>query len=179
MTEIGKLYGDALYELAEEESLSKALLDEMTALDTAFSAEPDFIKLLCTPSLKKEDRVAIVEESFGGKVEPILLNFLKVLTEKGLMREFSHCTAEYRARYNEAHNIEEVTAITAVPLSDALKQKLSEKLQSVTGKSILLRNRVEADVMGGIRLEMAGRQIDGTVRSRLEGIRASLLEVIA
>ncbi|MCI5800626.1 MAG: ATP synthase F1 subunit delta [Oscillospiraceae bacterium] len=179
MTELGKLYGGALYELAEEQSLTAELLEQTAVLDGVFSDSPDFIKLLCTPSLKKEDRTAIVEESFGGKIEPILLNFLKVLTEKGLMREFPHCVKEYRGRYNEAHNIEEVTAITAVPLSEALCGKLSERLRSVTGKDILLHNRVEPSVMGGIRIEMAGRQIDGTVRSKLEGIRSSLLEIIA
>ncbi|MDD2956473.1 MAG: ATP synthase F1 subunit delta [Oscillospiraceae bacterium] len=179
MTEIGKLYGGTLYELAAEESLTEEILEQTAVLDGVFSENPGFVGLLSTPSLKKEDRLAILDESLGGKIEPYLLNFLKVMTEKGLMREFSHCAKEYRSCYNAAHNIEEITAITAVPLSQALSQKLCDKLQAVTGKTVLLHNRVEPSVMGGIRLEMQGSQIDGTIRGKLDGIRSSLLGIIA
>ena len=81
MTEIGSVYGDALYELAKEEALTETIGEQLRLLQSSFRAEPDFIRLLSAPNLSKAERCQILDDSFRGKVEPYLLNFLKILTE--------------------------------------------------------------------------------------------------
>ena len=87
------------------------------------------------------------------------------------MEEFCH-------RYDAANNIENVTVISAVPLTreqrDALGSKLSQKLQ----RSVRLHTKVDPAVMGGLRVETEGASMDGTVRSKIESIRESLLHTV-
>ena len=174
MTQIGSVYGEAIYQLAREEHISEQLLQQLRALEEAFSGEPDFVKLLSSPNLTKEERLEIVERSFRGKIHDYLLNFMKILTEKGYMRFFGDCVSCFTELYNRDNGILSVTAVTAVPLADAQKQKLTEKLASITGKRIQLCNRGNPAGLGGIRLAYDGKRVDDTVAHRLDSIRALL-----
>ena len=178
MTEVATTYGQAMYDLARDEGKSQAILAELSALDQSLKAAPEFLQLLSAPNIPKEERVQILDDSFRGKIEPYVLNFLKVLTEKGYMRHFSGCCQYYRQQYNKDNGIVPVVAYTAVPLSDELRRKLTAKLSTVTGKTIELDCRIDPETLGGVRLDFDGRQVDGTVRRRLEDIRGLLKNTV-
>ena len=178
MTQAGTVYGEALYDLAHSEGLSETILKELNVLSQSFSAEPDFIRLLGTPTLSKQERCGILDDSFRGKVHPYVLNFLKILTEKGYMRHFSDCCAAYRALYNRDNGILPVTAVTAVALTAGQQQRLSDKLSAITGKTIQLTNRIDPDCLGGIRLDYDGKRLDDTVEHRLNAIRSVLKNTV-
>ena len=171
MTEVGNVYGLSLYQLAKDEALAKTIGEELSVLQEAFQAEPNFIRLLCSPNLTKAERCQILDQSFRGKVHPYVLNFLKILTEKGYMRHFGDCCASYAQQYNEDNGILSVTAVTAVALTDAQRDKLAEKLHKLTGKEIQLRGRIDPTILGGIRLDYDGRRVDDTLAHRLDAIR--------
>ena len=61
MTEVGNVYGQALYSLAKEENLSKRIMQELSVLSEAFREEPAYLRLLCSPNLTKEARCQIVD----------------------------------------------------------------------------------------------------------------------
>ena len=71
-----------------------------------------------------------------------------------------------------------MTAVTAAPLSDELRRKLESKLSAVSGKTIDLTCRVDPGILGGVRLDWDGKQLDGTVRRRLDDIRDILRNTV-
>lgn len=178
MTEVASIYGQAMYDLARDEGQSQAILEQLTALRSSLQDQPDFIRLLCAPNIPKEERVQILDNAFRGKLNPYVLNFLKLLTEKGYMKHFADCCKMYRQQYNKDNGIVPVTAYTAVPLSDELRSKLCAKLSTVTGKTIELDCRIDPETLGGVRLDFDGKQVDGTVRRRLEDIRSILKNTV-
>ena len=178
MTEVGSVYGESLYELAKEESLGALIGGQLAVLQDAFQQEPDFVRLLSSPNLTKAERCQILDDSFRGKVHPYLLNFMKILTEKSYIRYFSDCCDAYTARYNQDNGILNVTAVTAVALSPAQTEKLTQKLSRITGKQIALKNRIESTVLGGMRLDYDGQRLDDTVSHRLDAIRNVLNKTV-
>ena len=178
MTQTGSVYGEALYDLAHSEGLSDSILKELSVLSQSFTAEPDFIRLLGTPAISKQERCNILDDSFRGKVHPYVLNFLKILTEKGYMRHFGDCCAAYRELYNRDNGILPVTAVTAVALSDDQRKRLGDKLATLTGKNIQLENRIDPNCLGGIRLDYDGKRLDDTVEHRLNAIRNVLKNTV-
>lgn len=178
MTQIGVNYGNALYELADSEGLTGEILQQLQVLRGSFLETPDFLRLLATPNLTKEERLAVVEGSFRDKAHPYVVNFLKLLTERGYARYFSDCCKAYEDRYNEENGILPVQAITAVPLTAGQSQKLTEKLQSITGKTVQLQNTVDATCLGGVRLCYDGVQVDGTVKNRLDAMESLLKNTV-
>ena len=178
MTEVGSVYGESLYELAKDEALGKRIGEQLAALQESFRQEPDFVRLLSSPNLTKAERCQILDDSFRGKVEPYVLNFLKILTEKGYMRYFSDCCDAYTALFDQDNGILRVDAVSAVALSSAQTDKLTQKLARITGKEIVLRNRITPAVLGGIRLDYDGQRLDDTVSHRLDAIRDVLNKTV-
>jgi len=178
MTQVGSVYGEALYTLAREEGLSEVILEQLSVLAGSFDQEPDFLRLLGAPNLPKAERCQILDDCFRGKVEPYVLNFLKILTEKGYIRHFSSCVQAFRELYNQDNGILPVTAVTAVAMTGAQTAKLTEKLQSITGKRIELTNKLDPDVLGGMRLDYDGKRVDDTVSHRLDAVRNMLKNTV-
>ncbi len=178
MTEVGNVYGESLYELAKDEGLVKLIGDQLAVLQASCQQEPDFIRLLSSPNLTKTERCQILDDSFRTMVHPYLLNFLKILTEKGYMRYFSDCCDAYTSHYDQDHGIVRVTAVTAVEMTAEQTEKLTQKLSRTTGKEIVLRNRIDPRVLGGIRLDYDGQRLDDTVSHRLDAIRDLLCKTV-
>ena len=178
MTEVAKTYGDALYDLSVETGNSQTVLEETAVLAQVFKENPDYIKLLRSPNIRKDERLSVLEEAFRGRCHDHILNFMKILTENGTIGEFPGCADEFRRRYNKDHNIEEVAAVTAVPLSAELSEKLKNRLETLTSKTVLLTNRVDPSIIGGVRLEMDGLQLEGSVQHQLDAPRRQLKDTM-
>ncbi len=174
MTEIAKMYGGSLYDLAAEEGLETRILGELDEAAAILKGDPEYLHLLSIPSIPKKERCALLDEAFRGQIHPYLLNFLKILCEKGTLRELPGCARAYRVRYNAAHGILEATAISAVALTKEQTARLQEKLEAVTGKQIDLKTKVDPAVLGGIRLDIEGTELDGTVQNRLASLRNNI-----
>ena len=177
MTETAKMYGGSLYDLAAEEGLETRILGELDEVQQLLKQNPDYLRLLSTPSIPKKERCGLLDEALRGQVHLYVLNFLKILCEKGTLRELSGCARAYRIRYNQAHGILEATAISAVPLTEQQRAALHAKLESLNGKTIDLKTKVDAKVLGGIRLDIEGTELDGTVQNRLASLRRDIAAV--
>ena len=178
MTGVGSAYGEALYSLAQDEGLSDIILDQLKVLNESFQQEPGFLRLLSSPNLTKQERCAIVDDSFKGKVHEYVLNLLKILTERSYTGHFGQCCAAYRDLYNQDNGILPVTAVTAVALNKDQSARLTEKMTRLTGKRIELTNRVDPSVLGGMRLDYDGKRVDDTVSHRLDTVRDLLQNTI-
>ena len=178
MTEIANTYGQALYDLAKDEGLTGEIRNQLTALDEGFKAEPAFVQLLCMPSIPKQERCQVLDDSLRENVHPYVLNFLKILTEKGYMRHFSGCCQLFKQQYNQDNGILPVTAVTAVAMTQAQVDRLTEKLRSITGKRIELTNKLDPEVLGGMRLDYDGKRMDDTVSHRLDAVRNMLKNTV-
>lgn len=174
MTQVGINYAGGLYALALEEGLTARLLQELDALEQAFAQEPDFLRLLAAPNIDKQERCQTVDDLLRGKVHPYMLNFLKLLTEKGYARYFGDCCQAYRQQYDRDNGILRVSAVTAVPLTQAQSCKMTEKLSHITGKTVVLTNIVEPACLGGVKLRYDGVQVDDTIRNRLVSVESML-----
>ncbi len=178
MTETAKMYGGSLYGLAAEEGLENEILPQIEAAAGLLEENPDYLHLLSLPNLPKKERCGLIDEAFGGQMHPYVVNFLKILCENGTLRELKGCAKEYRIRYNEAHGIVEATAVSAVPLAGAARAQLEQKLSEMTGKAVHVANRVDPAVLGGIRLDLAGERLDGTVQARLDALRRDIAATV-
>lgn len=178
MTQTARVYGGSLYDLAAEEHREDVILEQMQQIRQIFGEHPDYLHLLKEPSISLQERKELMETAFGSKTERYLVNFIKMLCERSLLGEFSGCCEEFTRRYNKEHGIVEAVVTSAVAPGDAQLQALKQKLEQVTGKRISLISKLDPGVVAGLRVEIEGRQIDGTVAGRLSGLSKKLREII-
>lgn len=177
MTGTGAVYGKSLFDLAQEEGKLQEYMQELRVLRDLTSAEPQFIALLESRAVSLEERLQVIDTCFRGRIQTYLLSFLKILCQNGAIRQLPDCIRQFELLYNEHCGIVEAHCQSAVALSPALRDKLTKKLETVTGKNVSLRCSVDKSVLGGIRLELMGREMDGTVRRRLDEIAKKLAEL--
>ena len=174
MTKVEQVYGGSLYDLAKEEGLTEQIGAELQQVIAIFDGAPDYWRFLQTLSIAKDERCKALDEALKGRIQPYLLNFLKILCENGTMGSLKGCAQEYRRRFNVDHNIVEVRAITAVAMKPQQCDALKAKLQTMLGKTVELTCKVDPACMGGVLLELPGKQMDGTIKHRLEALGAAL-----
>ena len=163
-----------MYELALSEGLSGEILEEMKVIRRLFQENPDYVHLLSEPSIQGNEQIDLIETAFGKQAERYLVNFIKLLCEKNLLREFGGCCDEYLRRYNLDNGIAEATATSAVPLTEAQAEALKQKLEKLSGKKISLSLKTNPSLLGGVRVELEGKELDGTVKGRLDGLSRKL-----
>ena len=174
MTELAREYGEGLYALCAEEKLTEDVLPQLEGLLDIFHAQPDFGRLLSNMSLPKAERVSILDHSLRGQTHPYLLNFLKILCERGILSELEGCEKAFRERYNADHAVVEACVTTRMPLTPEQRDLLTARLRAMTGKAVRLEEKTDPAVVGGVMLEMEGQRYDNTVRHRLEEIRRAM-----
>lgn len=172
MTETARKYGGSLYELASEEGKTDEVLAQLDEVLTLMKENPSYEKLLSEPSISREERLKLLDDAFGASLWPYLLNFLKILCEKGYMSELKGCSREFRRRYNEEHGIAEAVATSARELTEAQKSALTDKLEKMSGKKVELTCYVNPALIGGLRLDFEGKRYDGSARERLDSLRS-------
>ena len=178
MTEHARVYGGSLYDLASEEKLTDAILGQMQEIKEIFRDNPDYLKLLSEPSVKKEERTELIEKAFGAEAERYLVNFLKILCERNILREYEGCVEEFTKRYNADHGIVEALVTSAVDITADQKEALKAKLEKVSGKKISLTTKIDPTILAGIKVELEGVELDGTVSGRLNDISKKLSNTI-
>ena len=172
-------YAGAFYEVAKELQKEDAFLEELKFIDKVLTDNSDYMKVLKAPMISKEEKKSLIEKVFANQLSTSTFNFLKILVDKSRVAAFPQIADEFKNLLNAARNIKEVTAITASPLSEDLKAALIEKLQAITGSEIVLNHLVDSSLIGGILIKIGNEQIDGSVKSRLEGLKQDISAIIA
>ncbi len=175
MKTAGKEYGGALYSLAADERCEDEVLESLELVQRIFEENPDYVRLLSNPAVKVSEHLALLDEAFRGSLHPYVLNFVKILCEKSALNIWTQCMEEYTAHLYAARGILPVTAISAVPLDDGQKAALTQKLEKATGKSIRLTCRVDASLIGGVKVRYEDKELDGTIAGRLAAMRQALM----
>ena len=156
MTELGRAYGSALYALAEDEKQEDAFLSQLGEVCKLLADNPDYVRLIKDKAIAKTERLALLDGAFSGQIHPYLLNFMKLLCERGAFGAMAACQAEYISCYNEKHGIVPAKVFSAEALSDEQLARLKAALERTSGKHVTLDVHVDAALVGGMRVEMAG-----------------------
>ena len=172
-----KNYGDALFMLAKELDEIDIVKSDFDTLSAVVEENSEYLKLLDTPSLSREERVKLVDAAFG-TLNKNLVNLVKILAERRLVYLVSKIRQAYMLAYDEHYNIERVDAISAIPLTSEQINKLQLKLEKVTGKQIVVTNTIDSSILGGMKLRYLGIQLDGSIKTKLDNFEKSLKDIV-
>ena len=174
MNDAAKEYGGALFELAHEDGIDKDILSELRVIRSLLEENPDYVKLLCSPNIPKDERLSCLDELLSERVHPYILNFMKIVTERNHARSLFGCFDEFEERYYETHGIIRARVESAVSLTESQKERIAEKLRNLTGSQVELSCTVEPSLIAGVRLTVNNRLYEGSVRAKLAAIGESL-----
>ena len=172
-----KAYGEALFSLAEELGETESVRHDAETLLAVISNSPEYLKMLDSPALSREERLALIDGAFSS-LNKSLVNTAKLLTERRLAHTLTKMIAHFEKAYEISRGIERVEVISAVPLTEAQTARLKAKLEGITKKQIIINNTHDPSLLGGMKLRYMGLELDGSVKTKLDGFEKSLSELV-
>ena len=171
MTTTSREYAEALFELAVQGNETKETSEGLETVVSALLQTPDYRAMLASPAISKEERLNALDSAFRGKIPDILLAILRMMISRGHVSALNGMARDYEelARGYRGESVAVVTS--AVPLKEAETVALRAKLEKKLSKTVIMQFRVDPELIGGIRVEVDGRVIDGSIRNKLDEIK--------
>ena len=168
-------YAQAVFQIAVE---SDELDQWQTDLETLSMAlqDGDLSRFLDAPQVPADAKTDAVNQTFGSSVGPLAVNLVLLLGSRGAASLLPDVTEEYGRLLDVHRGIEQADVTSAVPLDDEQTRRVTEILESVVGAKVRLWAHVEPAIVGGLVARVGDRVIDGSVRTRLEKMRRSVVE---
>jgi F-type H+-transporting ATPase subunit delta len=166
-------YAQAAFSLAlENEGVDRWEADLQQV--TEVLADADVTALLSAPQVPdrvKLDGVTTLLPS----VAPLLRNMVAMMVLRGDINKMPACVAAFNDMADDSRGTARAEVVTAVPLDDARKSRVSEGLAAlVNRKQVVLTERVDPEIVGGLIARVGDRLIDGSTRTRLRALRDEL-----
>ena len=171
--EIARRYAEALYDLGYEDGLIAAIEAAYGGVVAAIAATPDAVRFLDHPLVPRARKIAFLDAAFPDLPE-YLRNLFRLLVRNGRAGYIRAVYEEFRILHGIRARIARVKVTTAKPLSPQDRKRLTNHLAAALGSKVELEERVEPSLLGGARLEIDDKVIDGTLRARLARLRAVL-----
>ena len=168
-------YSQAIFRMAlQEKDLNRWQTDlrKVATLlkDSALAA------LIANPKITGEEKSKTLAQRLG-EINPLVIKLVLLLAAKGKVAAIDDIAEEYQALVDNYRGIEgtEIAEITtAIPLDDADKLKIAQRITEIVGKPVQLRPKVDPAIIGGIIIRVGDKLIDGSFRSKLAALRKDL-----
>jgi F-type H+-transporting ATPase subunit delta len=173
---LGRVYAKAALDAAGDRAGQDALMGELEQLrDDVLVKQPRIQELFASRLVSKEDKLAMLDRVFGGKLSKTTFNLLRVLARHGRLGMIRDVTGVMRKLWEERTGRQPVILETANPLTPELEQEILASLTKVLGADPIVSASVNPDLIAGFVIRVGDRVFDGSVRTRLEAMRKSMI----
>ena len=170
-------YAKSLIDLATEKGQLEAVYADMKYLQAVCKASRDFVNLLKSPVIKADQKNSILTAVTTGKVSALTASFNDLLVRKGRESDLPEITQAFIEQYNALKGIHQVTLTTAIPVSDALKQSIKDKVAAEKQfGTIELETKTDEKLIGGFVLEFNNNLVDASILRDLKDIKKQFLQ---
>ena len=161
-----KRHARAVFEIASEESSFERWRADLDLMAEVFS-DPDLAITLEDPRIRFEDKASAVGQGLPD-ASPLALNLAKLLIQRRQVKIMSLIAEEFGILMDRLQGTEHAEVITASPIDEQTEESFRQHLAQVTGSEILLKTKVDPDIIGGFIARVGDKVIDGSVRNRLQ-----------
>lgn len=168
---VASRYAKSLLELAVDQHVLDAVADDIRAFVHIAENNRDFLLMLRNPIIRHDKKWEIFRRAFDGKFNKLTLSFLEIITRKNRESVLYHIAKEFLVQYNALKQIDLAEVITAIPLDENTKREVLNSVAKITGKQIILTEKVDPSLIGGYLLRVKDLQIDNSVKNKLNKLK--------
>jgi F-type H+-transporting ATPase subunit delta len=175
MQEAARVYAEALFDVAKDKGKLDAVRDELAQFVAAVDGNRELQVFFFSPYFSSAEKVAGLKRAVSD-ADAELVNFLELLIEKQRMPEIFRIRRQLDELWKQENRRIDVTVTSAVTLEPSVVEKVGEEIERQTGQKVELSSRVDAEILGGIVLQVGNKVLDASIRSRLEKLRKSVAQ---
>jgi F-type H+-transporting ATPase subunit delta len=170
-----KRYAQAVFELALEKNEFEGWQEGLKKI-VDLTTDNKLMALLENPNLSFAAKKTLLQERLG-KINPLAFNLALLLVSKGLLRRSGDLLEKYNELLDAHLGIERAKVTTALPLGDEEKNAVSERLEKIVERKVVVDAQVDPSIIGGFIARIGDTLIDGSVHQKLESLKRTLVEV--
>ena len=171
MTTTSREYAEALFELAAGEHVLEETSDGLVTVISALQQMPEYRSLLASAAIGKAERLKALDDAFAGKVPKVLMGVLRMMVSRGHVSALDNMVREYEELSRQYRGESTARVLSAVPLKESEAVAIRKELEKRFGHTVTVQCEVDPSLIGGVRVEVEGRVIDGSIRNKLEQIK--------
>lgn len=164
-------YSDALFELASEEKKLDLTREQLCFVDDQIQGNHEFLCFMTHPKIYKDEKKQTIHTVFGKQVDRMVLNFLKLLVDKGRFYDLHEITKEFMNHYRKEMNIVVAEVHSARELSDEECRRISDMLEKKLNQRVELHTRVDRELIAGVRIKVNDLVLDHTASNKIEHLK--------
>jgi F-type H+-transporting ATPase subunit delta len=171
---LARRYATAIFQLATEGQAVEQVGKELQILSDAIGDNASALNFFLSPVVDREEKERTLVAAFDGKAHPVALHTMLLLVRKrreGLLREI---VAEYAALEMAARGVNALTITSAKPLESGELRNIVSQLEKIYGKTFEVTQVVQPGLIGGLRILMGDRRVDGSVEGRFQELARTL-----
>lgn len=170
---LARRYAVALGDLAKEKSALDQVASEMNSIKLLLN-EGKLMQLITDQNSTQEAKEQALRSLFTQKVHDITLNFLLLVVHKARAAYLPAIIAEFERYADSMRNVLPVQVTTAAPLDEDIADSLRDRLSAFTGQKVRLEQAIDPRVLGGVKVQIGDKVIDGSVEGRLRRLKAAM-----
>lgn len=171
-------YATALFELALEQQALDQVAVDLDRFNEALEAFDDLLRLVKSPVFSAEEQgralAAILKEL---KIEGLTRNFLLLVAKNRRLFATPDMIRAFRAMLARHRGEMSATVTAAAKLTESQVTALRQALKAALGKEIMLEERVDAGLLGGLVVKVGSRMVDTSLRTKLNSLKVAMKEV--
>ncbi|MCR4359996.1 F0F1 ATP synthase subunit delta [Bacillus subtilis] len=171
---VSKRYASALFDIANESAQLNQVEEELIVVKQVFQNEKALNDVLNHPKVPAAKKKELIQNAFGSLSQSVL-NTIFLLIDRHRAAIVPELTDEFIKLANVARQTEDAIVYSVKPLTDAEMLPLSQVFAKKAGvASLRIRNEVQTDLIGGIKVCIGNRIYDGSVSGKLQRIERQL-----
>lgn len=168
---VARVYCQALLDLAEREGTADTVLAELGEIARLAETDARFAQFIESPLVDPEDRERALEKMFRGRATDVLIDAIQIMNRKGRLAILPTMAELYYEEHEALRGRLDVHVTSAVELSEALRERLRETIERSSGKGVVLHERLDESMIGGIVVRIGDKKIDASVRYQIAHLR--------
>ena len=175
---VENVYGEALFDLAREQSRIEEYGEEARALIRVLDENPELTQMMTHPNIDKEEKLKNIETIFKGRATNEMIGLMRMVAEKNHFGDMRAILKYYIKKEMEYRNIGIADVTTPIPLSEERKKDVEAKLKETTDYvSFEMNYHVDPELIGGMVIRIGDRVVDSSVRGKLNRLSSELSKI--
>lgn len=175
MDTVSIAYANALFDLSLEEKNENAVLEQMDMINTAVTGNEELVKILASKNLSKDEKKDILVKVFADNVDKDVMNFLKLLVDKSRINHVKDIAKAYKNAYLEHFEIKEAIIYSTTLLDESKVEEIKDALEQKYNQKYIAINKIDESLVAGIKVVINDLVIDGSVKNKLDRMKATIL----
>jgi len=170
---IARPYADALFKAAPE--ADQALWIEQVSCLAQIAADPQVREFAQNPKVTVDHVVEVISGAVKVALAPAVTHFLRAVLENGRLAALPEMAGQFQALVRARQGVSEARIISAFPMSADQVAEIVAPLERRFGRKLTVKLEVDAELIGGVRVQVGDEVLDTSVKARLERMKSALV----